>query len=44
MQACLAGQALLFSAEDLNRNTHPTPGGGDFRFRLLFYFHSPYSL
>jgi hypothetical protein len=43
-EACLAGQALLFPSKGLECNTHPTPGGGNSRFRLLFIFarHFPY--
>jgi hypothetical protein len=38
MQACLAGQALLFSAKGLECNTHPTPGGGNRKFSPPFFF------
>ena len=44
MQACLAGQALLFPPKGLESNTHPTPGGEDSVFSPPFYFPPPLSL
>src|SRR5882757_248819 len=38
MQACLAGQALLFPPKGFESNTYPTPGGGNFLFSPPFYF------
>jgi hypothetical protein len=44
MQACLAGQALLFPPKGLESNTYPTPGGEDSVFSPPFYFRLPLSL
>jgi hypothetical protein len=44
MQACLAGQALLFPPEGFESNTYPTPGGVNFMFSPPFYFSPLLSL